>query len=149
MEQEATGHDQKRTTNNVCGSINSGVSTRRTGESRARREGNSGCLQNNEHRLSGSFRESTAAWLREQGDWNGAKAISEDWVLLEGRAREMARAQAQIDLQQAHEQGNVNGYMQSLHHRGHVGLAKAGLIILETGGKLIGEQDRVNITSVR
>ena len=101
-----------------------------------------GRATNNEHRPSGSFRESTAAWLREQGDWNGAKAISEDWVLLERRAREMARAQAQIDLQQAHEQGNVNGYMQSLLHRGHVGLAKAGLIILETGGKLIGEQDR-------
>lgn len=101
-----------------------------------------GRVANNEHRLSGSFRESTAAWLREQGDWNGAKAINEDWVLLEGRACEMARAQAQIDLRQAHEQGDVSGYMQSLHRRGHVGLARAGLLILEAGGNLIGEHDK-------
>ena len=44
MEQEATGHDQKRATNNVCGSVASEARTRRTGESRARREGNRGCL---------------------------------------------------------------------------------------------------------
>ena len=53
-----------------------------------------GRATNNQHRLSGSFRESMAVWLREQGDWNGSKAISEDWVLLERRAGEIARAQA-------------------------------------------------------
>ena len=62
-----------------------------------------GGATNNQHRLSGSLRESMAIWLREQGDWNGSKAISEDWVLLERRAGEIARAQAQLDLQRARE----------------------------------------------
>ena len=73
---------------------------------------------NNKHLLSGSFRESTAVWLREQGDWNGSKAIREDWVLLEGRVCEIARAQAQLDLQQAREQGTVHEYLQTLRQRG-------------------------------
>ncbi len=101
-----------------------------------------GRATNNEYRPSGSFRESTAAWLREQVDWNGSKAISEDWVLLEGRACEIARAQAQLDLQQAHEQGTVTEYLQSLRQRGYVGLANAGLTILEAEGKSMQEQDR-------
>ena len=101
-----------------------------------------GRATNNEHRPSGSFRESTAAWLREQGDWNGSKAINEDWVLLEGRACEIARAQEQLDLQQTHEQGTVNEYLQTLRQRGYVGLANAGLTILEAGGKSMREQDR-------
>jgi len=33
------------------------------------------------------------AWLREQGDWNGSRATSEGWVLLEGRACKIARAE--------------------------------------------------------
>jgi hypothetical protein len=28
------------------------------------------------------FMQITAAWLREQGDWAGAKAVKEDWALL-------------------------------------------------------------------
>jgi hypothetical protein len=39
----------------------------------------------NAHRSPGSLREVKAAWLREQGDWNGAKTTSEGWILLEGR----------------------------------------------------------------
>ena len=101
-----------------------------------------GRATNNKHRLSGSFRESTAVWLREQGDWNGSKVISEDWVLLEGRACEIARTQAQLDLQQAREQGTVHEYLQSLRQRGYVGLANAGLTILEAGSKSMREQDR-------
>jgi hypothetical protein len=84
----------------------------------------------NEHQSPGPLREMRAAWLREQGDWDGSKAISEDWVLLEGRACEIARAEAQLDLQQAHEKGTVNDYLQSLRKRGHVGLANVGLTIL-------------------
>jgi hypothetical protein len=72
----------------------------------------------------------TSAWLREQGDWNGSVATSEGWVLLEGRACEIARARAQLDLQQAHKQGTVNDYLQSLRQRGHVELAHAGLTML-------------------
>jgi hypothetical protein len=80
--------------------------------------------------VTSSFREITASWLREQGDWNGSKAISEGWVLLEGRACEIARAEAQLDLKQAHKKGAVNDYMQSLRRRGHVGLANAGMAVL-------------------
>ena len=83
-----------------------------------------------------------AEWLREQGDWNGSKAISEDWVLLERRAGEIARAQAQLDLQRAREQGTVQEYMQTLRQRGYVGLANAGLTILEASSKSMREQDR-------
>jgi hypothetical protein len=39
-------------------------------------------------------------------------------VLLEGRACETARAEAQLDLQQAHKQGTVTEYLQSLRRRG-------------------------------
>jgi len=101
-----------------------------------------GRATNNQHQLSGSFRESMAEWLREQGDWNGSKAISEDWVLLERRAGEIARAQAQLDLQRAREQGTVQEYMQTLRQRGYVGLANAGLTILEASSKSMREQDR-------
>jgi hypothetical protein len=96
----------------------------------------------NEHQSLGSFRETTAAWLREQGDWNGSKPISEVWVLLEGRACEIARAEAQLDLQQAHKQGTVNYYLQSLRRQGHVGLANAGLAILNAEDQSIWGQDR-------
>ncbi len=57
--------------------------------------------------------------------------IGEDWVLLEGRACEIAREEAQLDLQQAHEKETVNYYLQSLRKRGHVGLANAGLMVQE------------------
>ena len=103
------------------------------------------------HRSLGAFREITAAWLREQGDWNGSKAISEGWVLLEGRACEIARAEAQLDLQQAHKKGAVNEYLQSLRRRGHVGLANAGMAILNAkdqsiwGQRWRQHQDQVNI----
>ena len=96
----------------------------------------------NGHRSLGSFREITAAWLREQGDWNGSKAISEGWVLLEGRACEIARAEAQLDLQQAHKKGTVNDYLQSLRRRGHVGLANAGMAILNAEDQSIWGQNR-------
>jgi hypothetical protein len=91
------------------------------------------------------------AWLREQGDWNGSKAISEGWVLLEGRACEIARAEAQLDLQQAHRKGTVTEYLQSLRRRGHVGLANAGMAILNVedqskwGQNRHQHQDQVNI----
>ena len=94
------------------------------------------------HRSLGSFREITAAWLREQGDWNGSKAIREGWVLLEGRACEIARAEAQLDLQQAHKQGTVTEYLTSLRRRGHVGLANAGMAILNAKDQSIWGQNR-------
>ena len=83
----------------------------------------------------------TSAWLREQGDWNGSVATSEGWVLLEGRACEIARARAQLDLQQAHRQGTVNDYLQSLRPRGHVELAH-GLTMLNVENTSIWEKDR-------
>jgi hypothetical protein len=95
-----------------------------------------------EHRSPGSLREVKAAWLREQGDWNGANATSEGWVLLEGRAREIARAEARRGLQQARKQGSVNDYLQSLRQRGHVGLANIGLAVLSTDGTLGREPDK-------
>jgi hypothetical protein len=96
----------------------------------------------NEHQSPGPFREITAAWLRGHGDWDGSKAIGEDWVLLEGRACEIARAEAQLDLQKEHENGSVNDYLQSLQKRGHVGLANAGLAILNAGDQSMWGQDR-------
>jgi len=96
----------------------------------------------NEHRSPGSLREVKAAWLREQGDWNGANATSEGWVLLEGRAREIARAEARLGLQQARKQGSINDYLQSLRHRGHVGLANIGLAVLSTDCTLGREPDK-------
>jgi hypothetical protein len=96
----------------------------------------------NGHRSLGSFREITAARLREQGDWNGLTAISEGWVLLEGRACEIARAEAQLDLQQAYKKGAVNDYLQSLRRRGHVGLANAGMAILNAEDQSIWGQNR-------
>ena len=68
----------------------------------------------NEHRSPGSLKEVKTAWLREQGDWNGAIAASEGWVLLEGRTCEIARAEAQLSLQQACKQGSIPDYLQSL-----------------------------------
>lgn len=96
----------------------------------------------NAHRSPGSLREVKAAWLREQGDWNGANTTSEGWILLEGRAREIARAEARLGLQQARKQGSINDYLQSLRHRGHVGLANIGLAVLSTNGTLGGEPDK-------
>jgi hypothetical protein len=80
-----------------------------------------------EHLSSGSFRQIVGAWMREQGDWAGARAVTEDWVLLEGRPCEIARAEAHCNLQQAREKGTICDYLQSLQRRGHVGLANAGL----------------------
>ena len=65
-------------------------------------------------------------------DWTGANAVREDWVLLEGRACEIAGAEAHSNLQKAREKGTVSAYLQSLKRRGHVGLAK-GLTILAHG----------------
>ena len=48
----------------------------------------------NAHRSPGSLKDVKAAWLREQGEWSGANAASEGWVLLEGRTCEIARAEA-------------------------------------------------------
>ncbi len=95
----------------------------------------------NEHRSPGSLKEVKTAWLREQGDWNGAKAASEGWVLLEGRACEIARAEARLSLQQACEQGSIPDYLQSLRQRGHVGLANMGLTVLPGDGTLGRESD--------
>jgi len=104
--------------------------------------GSLGRATTNEHQSPGPFREITAAWLREQGDWDGSKAIGENGVLLERRAFEIARAEAQLDLQQAHENGTVNDYLQSLQKRGHVGLANAGLTILNARDQSMWGQDR-------
>ena len=51
------------------------------------------------------FRQMTATWLREQGDWTGSNAVKEDWVLLEGRVCEIARAEAHYNLQKARRDG--------------------------------------------
>jgi len=56
------------------------------------------------------FRQLTATWLREQGDWTAANAVKEDWVLLEGRACEIARAEAHSNLQKAREEGTVRAF---------------------------------------
>jgi hypothetical protein len=95
----------------------------------------------NEHRSPGSLKEVKTAWLREQGDWNGANAASEGWVLLEGRTCEIARAEARLSLQQACKQGSIPDYLQSLRQRGHVGLANMGLTVLPVDGTLGGEPD--------
>jgi len=95
----------------------------------------------NEHRSPGSLKEVKTAWLREQGDWSGANAASEGWVLLEGRTCEIARAEARLSLQQAGEQGSVPDYLQSLQQRGHVGLANMGLTVLLGDGTLGREPD--------
>ena len=50
---------------------------------------------------------------------------------------ETVRAEAQLDLQQVHKKGAVNEYLQSLWQRGHVGLANAGLTILNAGDQSI------------
>jgi hypothetical protein len=101
-----------------------------------------GRVATNGHRSPGSLREVNSAWLREQGDWNGSRATGEGWVLLEGRACEIARARAQLDLQQAHKQGTVNDYLQSLRQRGHVELAHAGLTMLNLENTSTWEKDR-------
>jgi len=99
----------------------------------------------------GPFRRMTATWLREQGDWTGANTVKEDWVLLEGRACEIARAEAHSNLQKAREKGTVRAYLQSLESRGHVGLANTGLNILAHAGTLMRkldlgqQQDQVNV----
>ena len=62
-------------------------------------------------------------------------------VLLEGRACEIARARAQLDLQQAYRQGTVNDYLQSLRPRGHVELAH-GLTMLNVENTSIWEKDQ-------
>jgi hypothetical protein len=82
-----------------------------------------------------------ATWLREQGGWTGANEVKEDWVLLEGRACEIARAEAHFNLQKAREEGTVRAYLQSLKRRGHVGLANVGMTILAYGSISIREQD--------
>ena len=87
------------------------------------------------------FRQMTATWLREQGDWTGANAVKENWVLLEGRACEIARAEAHSNLQKAREKGTVSAYLQSLERRGHVGVANAGLAILAHESTSMREQD--------
>jgi hypothetical protein len=79
--------------------------------------------------------------MREQGDWAGARAVTEDWVLLEGRPCEIARAEAHCNLQQTREKGTICDYLQSLQRRGHVGLANAGLAILMNNHQPIREQD--------
>ena len=49
---------------------------------------------------------------------------------------------AQLDPQQAHKQGTVNDYLQSLRQRGHVELAHAGLTMLNVENTSIWEKDR-------
>ncbi len=61
---------------------------------------------------------------------------------MEGRAREIARAEARLGLQQARKQGSINDYLQSLRQRGHVGLANMGLAVLPTDGTLGREPDK-------
>jgi hypothetical protein len=95
----------------------------------------------NEHRSPGSLKAVKTAWLREQGDWNGANEVSEGWVLLEGRACEIARAEARLSLQQACKQSSIPDYLQSLRQRGHVGLANRGLAVLPMDGTLGREPD--------
>jgi hypothetical protein len=70
------------------------------------------------------------------------RRLVKDWVLLEGRAREIARAEARLGLQQARKQGSINDYLQSLRQRGHVGLANIGLAVLSTDGTLGREPDK-------
>ena len=72
-------------------------------------------------------------WLREQGDWTGSQAVKEDWILLEGRACEITRAEAHCELcalQKACAEGTVRAYLQSLQRKGHAGSANARLTIM-------------------
>ena len=80
-------------------------------------------------------------WLREQGDWTGSQAVKEDWILLEGQACEIARAEAHCALQKACAEGTVRKYLQSLQRKGHVGLANAGLTIMVNGCKSTQKHD--------
>jgi hypothetical protein len=49
-----------------------------------------------ENLLPGPLRRRAAQWLREQGDWTGANGVTGDWILLEGRAGEIANAEAHV-----------------------------------------------------
>jgi hypothetical protein len=89
----------------------------------------------------GPLRRRAAQWLREQSDWTGANAVTGDWVLLEGRAGEIASAEAHVSLQKSREEGTVDAFLQLLHRRGHVGLANAGRVILVNASTSMGEHD--------